>query len=276
MSLPPEIEKVALLGWAVYPCSQNSKHGCFKGASAAATCDLAKLEEWSGRFPGCNWRVVFGPSGLWGIDLDVPRDGGHAGDGVTAFADIARAYTALPACPVSLSGGGGLALFFRWQGEPIVGKTGYPADGIDPRRGALSVTIPPSIHIATRRPYVWRTAPWDVSAPTAPDWLLRVFRPPPEPELRRSELPTDIDARAILIRAGGIIRSAPPGAANDTLNRRAYILARWVAAGVLGERDAVEFCYAAAHDRKIPLPEARATIRSAFRKGLLLPMQVAR
>ena len=82
MAIPEDIERVALLGWHVYPASSTSRAGCFSGASAAASCDLDVIAGWSERFPRCNWRVVFGSSGLWGIDLDVPP---HHPDGLGAF-----------------------------------------------------------------------------------------------------------------------------------------------------------------------------------------------
>ena len=166
-----------------------------------------------------------------------------------------------------------MALFFAHRGEPIAGAGGYPAAGIDPRRGAQSVTIPPSVHVVTKRPYVWRIAPWDCPTPAAPDWLLRLVKPPPEPELRRPAYgPCDANSYRILAKATGLIRNAPGGTANDTLNRRAFILARWVAAGLVGESEAIEHLAVAADERGIPRPEARATIKSAFRRGLTQPM----
>jgi hypothetical protein len=71
------------------------------------------------------------------------------------------------------------------------------------------------------------------------------------------------------------IRDAPSGAGNVTLNRRAYYVARCVAAGALSESEAVEALYAAALDRKIPRLEARDTIKSAFRSGFARPLERA-
>jgi hypothetical protein len=103
--------------------------------------------------------------------------------------------------------------------------------------------------------------------------LLRLVRPPPEPELRRPSYgPCDASSYRILAKATGLIRNAPGGTANDTLNRRAFILARWVAAGHVGEAEAIEHLAVAADERGIPRPEARATIKSAFRRGLTQPM----
>jgi len=177
--IPPELEAVARLGWAVFPASQYSKASCFSGAHDAATSDLDIIAAWCRRFPGCNWRVAFGLSRLWGFDVDTPGPD-HKADGISAMRDLVARYGGLPECPTTRSGGGGYAIFFRHSGEPIIGKTGHPAPGIDPRRGRQSVTIPPSIHTTTMRPYVWLRPPWATDAPEAPQWLLEAVRPPPE------------------------------------------------------------------------------------------------
>ena len=274
MTLPTEIEAVALLGWAVYPAVRRKgvKAACFKGASRAATCDLDQLAAWAREYPDCNWRVVMRPSNLWGIDLDA-RSADHEADGISAFAELVKAYPALPRGPRTRSGGDGLALFFRGTDQPIAGKTGYPAPGIDPRRGLLSVTIPPSVHHSTGRVYRWICAPWDISTPDAPDWLLRLFRPPPSPDFVNRDVIADSKAARALIAAMKAVRDAPSGAANDTLNRRAYYVARCVAAGALSETEAVNALYAAALDRRIPAREAIATLKSAFSSGRSKPLE---
>jgi hypothetical protein len=180
MRLHPDIERVALLGWHLYPTSRRTKAACLKGATDAATCNLGQIERWSNEFAGCNWRVVFGPSGLWCLDCDVPP--GHAHDGIANLTALVNVHGPLPAGPQARSGGGGLVLFFRHDGEPIIGEAGHPALGIDPRRGRQSQTIPPSRHHRTDQPYRWLVAPWEIDAPPAPAWLLRlVARPAPPP-----------------------------------------------------------------------------------------------
>ena len=274
MTLHPDIERIALLGWHLYPATRNGrKAAMFKGATDKATCEMETLERWQHEYPEANWRVVCGPSGVWGLDIDAPSPD-HSADGIKAFAELAKCYPPLPQGPRTRSGGGGLALFFRHNGEPISGKTGYPEPGIDPRRGRLSVTVPPSIHHRTHRPYRWINAPWDTDLPSAPDWLLSLVKPPPEPELKYNpNVVDDSAARRALIKAMLAVRNAPSGTANDTLNRRAYYVARCVAAGAITEIEAVEALYAAALDRKIPRTEARDTIRSAFRSGLSRPVE---
>jgi hypothetical protein len=39
-AVPDETERLARLGWAVFPASQYSRASCFRGARDAATSDL--------------------------------------------------------------------------------------------------------------------------------------------------------------------------------------------------------------------------------------------
>lgn len=267
MAIPEEIERVALLGWHVYPSSSTSRAGCFKGASDAASCDLDVIAEWSERFPRCNWRVKFGPSGLWGLDLDVPP---HHPDGLGAFKAIVEDHGGLPPRPLMQSGSGGMAVFFRWSGEPIIGKTGHPAPGIDPRRGRLSQTIPPSVHVDLGLPYRWLVPPWDVSPPDAPAWLLALMAPPPDPPARPAPVLVGEGrkrryATAALRHAIERVATAPSGQANDTLNRQAWSMTRFMADGTLTEAEVRDSLLAAARVRAIPVREAMATIDSGLR-----------
>lgn len=267
MPIPDDIERVALLGWHVFPCSQYSRAMCFSGAHGVATYDLDTIAMWCKLYPGCNWSVAFGPSRLWGIDIDVPNEQ-HAHDGVAAFKEILSRHAPLPTCPMTKSGGGGNALFFAWNGEPIIGKSGVPAPGIDPRRGRLSVTIPPSIHISSRWPYRWLRAPWQVNAPVAPQWLLDLVKPPPEPEIKSAPVLTSGDkarayAVAALRNAIGRVAQAAPGAANDTLNAEAHSMAKFI--GAITESEIRDCLIAGARARNIPVREALATIESGIR-----------
>ena len=133
MTLHPDIERLALLGWRLYPASQYSRAACIKNAADLATPDLDQLSRWSREFPGCGWRVVMQGSGIWALDVDVPSSD-HAADGMAALAPLVAAHAPLPPRPTARSGGGGCALLFRHNGEPISGKTGTPTPGLDPRR----------------------------------------------------------------------------------------------------------------------------------------------
>lgn len=266
MLIPEDIERVAGLGWHVFPCSRLSRAMLFKGAHLAAACCLDQIARWCGDYDRPNWRVLFGRSGLWGLDLDVPP--GHADDGIAGLAALVRVHGPLPPRPQARSGGGGLGLYFRHQGERIIGHGGVPAPGIDPRRGMQTQTIPPSIHTGTSQPYRWVTPPWEVAPPAAPGWLLRLVEPPPEPAWRQVEADTHGRANQRLLGAIRAVMTAAEGDRNNCLNRRSYQMGHLVAAGLLGERQAAEALNGAARQAGLDPLECAATIRSGLRSGM--------
>jgi hypothetical protein len=272
MSLHPDVERLALLGWRLYPASSTTRAACFKEPSAHATTDLARLEEWSDRFPLCNWRAVPEGSGFWALDVDVPSPD-HDADGVDALKGLIALHGAIPPRPTSKSGGGGYAIFFRWSGENLIGKTSSPAPGLDPRRGRLSITVPPSRHVRTRVPYRWIIPPWDLTPPPAPAWLLKLLEPPAEPAWRRFSDPgASYDrARSALYQATSKIMGAGEGTRNDTLNRQAYRVGTYVAAGKLSEHEAAEMLFGAARQAGLDRPSIIATIKSAFHAARRAP-----
>jgi hypothetical protein len=266
--LHPEIERLAILGWRLYPASSGSKAGCFKGATDAATCDLDQLARWDRAYPHCNWRVVMEGSNIWCLDCDVPP--GHADDGIANLARLVAVHGPIPPRPQLRSGGGGLALFFRDTGSPIIGAAGNPALGIDPRRGRQSQTVPPSRHFTTGQPYRWIDPPWDVEPPPAPAWLLRLVAPPPEPEWpsRPSSRPPEQERRyaiAALRNAVQRVATAPQGARNCTLNAQAFALRRFVAIGSLGVSEIAYAMATAAEQVGLDRIEIRSTLSSALR-----------
>lgn len=268
MAIPVDIERVALLGWKIYPCSSSSRAGCFEGAHLAATDDLNIIAKWTREYTRCNWRVVFGKSGLWGLDLDVPS-ATHKYDGIRALADLVRTHGPIPPRPQARSGGGGLGLFFQHVGERLRGEGNLPAPGIDPRRGAQSQTIPPSIHIVTRLPYRWINAPWEITPPIGPQWLSRLLEPPPDPQWKHAPVDTSDQARRRMFRAAMAVMDAQPGSRNDVLNRRSYQMGRMIGAGLLDEKEVVDLFYGAARTAGLDHAEVRETIRSGIRSGMI-------
>lgn len=271
MTIPHEIEAVALLGWRVYPASRMSKAGRFKGASAEATYDLNTIARWCREYGQSNWRVVMNGSNIWALDIDAPDT--HGTDGITALKQLVEANGPLPERPMTRSGGGGYGMFFAHTDEKIVGKTGTPAPGIDPRRGNLSITIPPSIHVTTKRPYVWVTPPWKVSPPKAPEWLLKLVEPPPEPTYRQPHIDTSDAARNRLYRAASAVMASGDGNRNATLNARSFQVGRLIGAGLLGQQEAVEALYGAARSIGLEHHEIKATIQSGIKAGMAKPWE---
>ena len=275
MTLPSEVEALALLGWRLYPASRSSKAARFAGATDRATHDLDVLARWHREFGASNWRVVMQGSEIWALDVDRPG-ADHAGDGFAWMAKRVGKHGALPIGPRTRSGGGGAALVFRDAGHPICRRTGWPVPGLDPRHGRLTITVPPSIHIRTRQPYRWERgrAPWECPLPTAPDWLLAAMKPPPERPVPpvRAFAASEIATRAYEGAVGRV--EAASGGRNDTLNRSAFTLGRWIAAGHLSEDDCAAALYRAARAIGLDHAEARDTIRSGLRSGRRKPMVI--
>ena len=262
----PDTERVALLGWALYPCSRTSKAGMFQGAADTASCDLDTIDRWSHRYRDCNWRVVAGPSRLFILDIDRPGPT-HATDGFAVMQALSRKHGPLPPRPMTHTGGsGGTALFFTHAGEPLRGQSGQPAPGLDPHRGRQAIMIPPSRHPLTGGAYTWRVPPWECHPPPIPAWLATLLRPPPSPPTPTWE-PSSERAYQAIVKAVGTVRNAPAGTANSTLNGQAFRLGWWCAKGFLAPSEAEEALLAAAAVRAIPMREALDTIRSGLRGG---------
>jgi hypothetical protein len=263
--IPEEIERVAALGWHVYPASKVSKAGMFAEATEAATCDLSIIEGWVKRFPSCNWRVVMGASHLFALDVDKP--GTHAADGFAALVALVAHHGPLPPRPMTRTGGsGGAALFFRHGSETLRGQSGCPAAGLDPHRGRQAVMIPPSRHSVTGGAYTWRTAPWELAPPAIPPWLAGLLAPPPRAPAPPYTM-TDERARKALYAAVDHVRTGGAGGRNDTLNRNAFKLAKLVADGKLYRQVVEGALLDAALEVGLDRKEAEDTIKSAFRAG---------
>jgi len=272
MTLNPDVERLALLGWRLHPSSRVSRAACLKGASDAATCDLDQLQRWAREFPGCNWRVVMEGSAIWALDVDA-AGADHSADGIKALADLVAVHGPITPRPMTRSGGGGYALFFKHQGEPIVGASGTPAPGLDPRRGRLTVTVPPSIHHRTGVPYRWITSPWELTPPPAPAWLLRLLASPYEPTLATPSRLTSGDqpgrpyAIGALRKAVEEVATAPAGSRNCTLNRAAWSTARFITDGLLQPSEIAEALAHAARVAGLDRLEVENTLTSALAAG---------
>lgn len=267
--IPDQVERCALLGWHVYPAAPPpSRAACVRDPSRSASRDLDQIEEWAERWPHCGWRAVAGPSGWIALDVDAATS--HAADGMAAMRRLVAEHGALPSGPRLRTGGSGCVVFFAAPEQPIRGESGKPWPGIDPRRGWQSVTLPPSLHWRTRRPYQWYPgrAPWEVALPAPPSWLLEALKPPPAPHYVSPVAVTEGAAWVRLVRAANRVASAGQGERNGTLNRASYGLGMLVRAGKLGERDVEGALCEAAVRAGLPYAEARATVRSGLRGAL--------
>jgi hypothetical protein len=213
-------------------------------------------------------------SGVWALDVDAPG-ANHTADGIGALADLVEMHGPIPPRPATRSGGGGLALFFAYRGEPIVSATGIPAPGLDPRRGRLTVTIPPSVHHKTRGVYRWITPPWQLIPPAAPSWLLKLLAPPPSPPVpaNPAERGTSPAARrryaiAALRHAVERVAIAQDGTRNSRLYGEACSMMRFTKEGALGSQEIAIALTHAGRQVGLPSREIMSTLASAIGAGV--------
>lgn len=273
MTLNPDIERLALLGWHMTPATQ-SKKGMFKGYIDAATHDLDQLEAWSAEFPGCCWKARPKGSGVWFLDVDIPC-ADHANDGVAALRALCDLHGPLPARPHGRSPSGGHLLVFKDTGAPMARGESKPAPGMDTLHDRICATVSPSRRRGIA--YRWVVAPWELSPPPAPEWLLKLLAPPPPPpKPARPVLPTSNHAMRALMRSFPVVDGAPRGERNRALHRRAVLVGGFIGAGVLdrsiAERELIHIGMAAGQSRA----EAQSTVRSGLNAGEQRPIQWGR
>lgn len=126
-------------GWRVFPCYAGTKEplsiadlgGSWKDL---ATDDPAQIEYWASQWPGCNWAVHTGPSGLAVLDVD-----GTVGEDTLFTLELEHGE--LPLTREHKSPRGGRHLIFYGDIQPSVAKLGPKLD----TRGRHSyILIPPS------------------------------------------------------------------------------------------------------------------------------------
>jgi hypothetical protein len=116
-------------------------------------------------------------------------------------------------------------------------------------------------------------APRDpIGSPVVPPVLRELIEGPGGTRVRRAIAYPDRYARAALVAEADRVASAPVGTRNDTLNRAAFALGRFVGAGLLDPGDVVRELDAAARRAGLGRAEVRRTIRSGLTAGRRSPI----
>ncbi len=138
-----------------------------------------------------------------------------------------------------------------------------------------SIVLPPSV-LADGRGYRWVKNGVRTFA-AAPAWLVALALPPPlPPRPKPKPLTGDVDvycATAITAELKSLA-AAGEGQRNEQLNRSAYAVAQFVAAGTVPEDWARGELEGTAVQIGLPVFEARRTIGSAFAAGLQNPREL--
>ncbi|WP_030388310.1 bifunctional DNA primase/polymerase [Streptomyces sp. NRRL S-241] len=213
-----------------------------------------------------NIGLATGPAGLIVIDLDMPKpdssqDAPGGADNLLALCE--RAGQPVPATLTVWTPSGGTHLYFTAPDGIRLGNTaGKLAPLIDTRAHGGYVVAPGS----TTSAGTYRVTD-DSPVAELPAWLLALLQPPaPRPLCIRmpGTVRSGSAARAALDAECDVVRRAPAKQANNTLNRSAFKVGRFVAWGDLAREDVEEAFQAAGEDRGLTVAECRATIRSAL------------
>ncbi len=267
--------RYALRGLHVFPLSPGTKiplrdtHGCLD-----ATTDPDETRARWGDPPRANIGVATGRrSGIWVLDID-PRHGGDA-----ALAEFAAEHGPLPLTVEVSTPRGGRHLYWRWNVEDpeIRNSAGRVGPGLDVRGEGGFVVVPPSM-LADGRGYHW-IKNGARAFTTAPAWLVNLaLPPPPPPRPEPKSLSGDVDSycAAAITSELKYLAQVEEGQRNDQLNRSAFAVAQFVAAGAVPEEWARQ--QLEAHARAVGLypAEISRTIDSAFAAGLAHPRELPR
>ena len=135
----------------IFPCNTD-KTPRTRNGHHDASCDVKQIAEWWRMWPEASigWAL---PENVVVIDVDIKHHEGKYGD--ESLKDWESIHGKLPDTVTSLTGGGGLQLFFSTD-KPVKCRTGIlPAVDIKTHGGY--VILPPSMHPSGRR-YEWEVS----------------------------------------------------------------------------------------------------------------------
>ncbi|MFI6696685.1 bifunctional DNA primase/polymerase [Streptomyces sp. NPDC050433] len=273
-------------GWHVFPLRPDDKrpalHGeerCIRTGDCAeghlkweqrATTDSDRIWYCWGDYPA-NIGIATGPSGLVVIDLDMPKTNsksvkGSEGTpcGVTTFAALCeRAGQEVPATYRTRTASGGQHLYFTAPaGVRLTNTAGKLGPLIDTRAWGGYVVAAGSTTPAGRYEVTD-----DAPAAPLPGWLLSLLQPSAPARVERFAplvVNGDRAALAAMNRECDNVRNAPEGEGNNTLNRSAFKVGRFIAWGDLARHVVEDAFQSAGEERGLTAAECRATIRSAL------------
>ncbi|MBQ1112721.1 bifunctional DNA primase/polymerase [Streptomyces sp. C3-3] len=262
--LRPADKRPALHREAVCPLIGDCAGGHRKWEDRATTDPDRIRRAWShGRF---NIGIATGPSGLVVVDLDLPKPNSSTDtpSGVTTFEALCeRAGQPVPTTYRTRTPSGGHHLYFTAPTGIRLGNTaGTLAPLVDTRAWGGYVVAARSATPAGRYE-VTDAAP----VLPLPDWLLALLRPSPSGPVGPLAMPLVSGSRAgqaALERECRRVVAAPEKQGNNTLNRSAFKVGRFVAWGDLARHEVEEAFQGAGEARGLTAAECRATIRSAL------------
>jgi putative DNA primase/helicase len=277
------------------PCASGGKHPYSSAWPELATDEPAMIIRLWGETPEANIGIATGSSsGIFVLDVDEgPKSGGGYKEGLDSLIELlAENDDDFNDLYAVRTGGGGVQYYFLMpEGYKIKNATtvfGPEYPDIDLRGDGGMVVAPPSA--SARGPYMLET---DAEITGAPQWLLdlllqRGIMEPlegpedPHPETSQStpagppmthQTPAPGWLEASVAAKCEAVRSAPPGTANDTNNKIAYMVGQYIPHGWITREDAERRLLEAAEQREVPNAEASFTIRRGLDQGSQHPYQ---
>lgn len=146
----------AAMGLAVIPLRRRGKEPLTRHGRNDCSTDQAVIRGWWERWPDANVGIATGAEsgGLVVIDVDVDPDKGE--DGGETLREWELAQGELPETAQALTGGGGVHILYRADGD--LPNSANPALGVDIRGQGGYIVAPPSIHPSGAR-YEWEYDP---------------------------------------------------------------------------------------------------------------------
>jgi len=248
-------------------CDRPAKHPLVRHGLHDATTNPGQLERWWSRWPTANLGLATG------ICFDALDIDGQAG--LAALRQLAQAAGLRLPGPLVATGGGGWHVWFAPTGLGNRPPRGLPH--VDWRGRGGCVLAPPSRHISGGT-YRWRRALDQAPLPEAPAALRALLDPEWPPADPAGPVdpnwPSDLGhpyGRAVLADELAALGRATRGQRNDTLNRTAFKVYRYVASGLLNDDDVTAAFTEAALAIGLNPAETARTLTSARAAGLANP-----
>lgn len=245
-------------GWWVFPV--RGKRPLPRHGFHDATREHRRIDRWWKRWPQAGVAIATGRvSGFSVLDIDGPA-------GEESIGSLTQLHGSLPDTPTVRTPGGGWHLYL--DAPELRSTVGRLGNGLDTRGNGGYVVAPPSPH-PDGGIYTWHRRPNRPLA-SAPQWLTDLLTrphnglPTPAGDLPDSGRRLERYVEAAVEAECRELAQARPGTRNDSLNRAAFALGRFVAGGQAPpEYVARRLAHAAAVAGLGPVEIAR-TLRSAF------------
>lgn len=186
------------LGWKIFPVTKNqAKPPLVKSWEQIATNDPDQIKAWETRFPGCNWAVATGPSGICILDVDKK----HGKDGRRTLTSLALDGDDIPHTRTHRTPTGGLHYIFSGTTRSTVETLGR---GLDTRSIGGYALLPGSTRVE---------GPYTVEANTTPvpipPWMADRLAKARE-KSENTDIPViDLDKPSNIAAAASFLSSCP-------------------------------------------------------------------